>query len=157
MKQSQKTIALWAIIVLLSVSVLHFLNTKPVLRKTISFSEFLTSVQKDQLEKVSVQGEEYVGKFKDSYQQGVFFETIGPADSERAFEFLAKSGAVLEYKKPRETPLWQQILISWLPMLLLFAFFFFSMRQIQVGGGRAMSFGRRKARILSQSPNNFHF
>jgi len=157
MKQSQKTIALWAIIVLLSISVLHFLNTRPVLRKTINFSEFLSAVQKGQVEKVSVQGEEYDGKFKDSFQQGSFFETVGPADSEKAFELLAKSDAALEYKKPRETPLWQQILISWLPMILLFAFFFFSMRQIQIGGGRAMSFGRSRARMLSESQKKVTF
>lgn len=156
-KQSQKTIALWAIIVLLSISVLHFLNTRPVLRKSVSFSEFLTAVQHGQVDRVSVQGEEYVGKFKDVYQQGAFFETIGPADSERAFDLLSKSGVILEYKKPRETPLWQQILISWLPMILLFAFFFFSMRQIQVGGGRAMSFGRSRAKLLSESQKKVTF
>src|SRR5262245_44978375 len=126
MKQSQKTIALWAIIVLLSISVFQFLKARPELRKTINFSEFLSAVQKGQVEKVSVQGEQYVGKFKENYQQGSYFETVGPADSEKAFDLLAKSDAVLEYKKPRETPLWQQILISWLPMILLFAFFFFS-------------------------------
>ncbi|HSA58095.1 MAG TPA: ATP-dependent zinc metalloprotease FtsH [bacterium] len=157
MRQSQKTIALWAIIVLLSISVLHFLNTRPVVRKTISFSEFIAAVQGGQVEKVTVQGEEYVGKFKDDVQQGAFFETVGPADSEKAFELLNKSGTVLEYKRPRETPLWQQILISWLPMLLLFAFFFFSMRQIQIGGGRAMSFGRSRARLLSESQKKVTF
>ncbi len=157
MKQSHKTIALWAIIVLLSITVLHFLNTRPVLRKTISFSEFLSAVQKNQVETISVQDEEYLGKFKENHQGGGYFETIGPADSEKAFELLARSDAVIEYKKHRETPLWQQILISWLPMLLLFAFFFFSMRQIQVGGGRAMSFGRSRARLLSESQKKVTF
>ncbi len=157
MKQSQKTIALWAVIVLLSITVLHFLNTRPVLRKTISFSEFLSALQREQVERISIQDEEYLGKFKDNYQGGNFFETIGPADSEKAMELIAKSGANLEYKRRRETPLWQQILISWLPMILLFAFFFFSMRQIQVGGGRAMSFGRSRARMLSESQKKVTF
>src|SRR5262245_36842557 len=157
MKQSHKTIALWAIIVLLSISVLHFLNTRPVLRKTVSYSEFLAAVKADQVEKITIQGEEYVGKVRDNIQEGAYFETVGPADSEKAFELLAKSGADIEYKKPRETPLWQQILISWLPMILLFAFFFFSMRQIQIGGGRAMSFGRSRARLLSESQKKVTF
>lgn len=157
MKQSQKTIALWAVIVLLSITVLHFLNTRPVLRKTIAFSEFLSALQGEQVERISIQDEEYLGKFKDNYQGGNFFETIGPADSEKAMELIAKSGANLEYKRRRETPFWQQILISWLPMILLFAFFFFSMRQIQVGGGRAMSFGRSRARMLSESQKKVTF
>jgi cell division protease FtsH len=157
MKQSQKTIALWAIIVLLSISVLHFLNTRPVLRKGISFSEFLTAVQKGEVERVSVQDEEYLGKFKENHEGGTYFETVGPVGSEKAFELLSRSGTILEYKRHKETPLWQQILISWLPMILLFAFFFFSMRQIQIGGGRAMSFGRSKARMLSESQKKVTF
>ena len=157
MKQSQKTIALWAIIVLLSISVLHFLNMHPVLRKSVSFSEFLTAVQRNQVEQISIQDELYQGKFKDTVQSGGFFETVGPADSEKAFELLAKSDVNIEYKKHRDTPLWQQILISWLPMILLFGFFFFSMRQIQIGGGRAMSFGRSRARLLPDSQKKVTF
>lgn len=155
--QTQKTIALWAIIVLLSISVLHFLNTKPVLRKNVSFSEFLMAVQKDHVESVAIQDEEYVGKFKEGYQGGGYFETIGPADSEKALDLISKSNASIEYKKRRETPFWQQLLISWLPMILLFGFFFFSMRQIQMGGGRAMSFGRSRARLLSESQKKYTF
>ncbi len=157
MKQSQKTIALWAIIILLSVSVLHFMNTRPVLRKSVTFSEFLSAVQKGQVEKVTIQDEEYVGKFKPSFNEGGYFETIGPADSEKALEVLSRSDLAIEYKRHHDTPLWQQILISWLPMILLFGFFFFSMRQIQIGGGRAMSFGRSRARLLSESQKKVTF
>ncbi len=157
MKQTQKTIALWAIIVLLSVSVLHFLNTKPVLRKQISFSEFMGAIQKDTVESVSIEDEEYVGKFKEGVNGGEFFETTGPADSEKALDLISKSSATLEYKKRQQTPFWQQFLISWLPMIILFGFFFFSMRQIQMGGGRAMSFGRSRARLMSESQKKVTF
>lgn len=157
MKQSQKTIALWTIIVLLSVSVLHFLNTRPVLRRPLSFSEFLSLVQKGEVERVTIEDEEYTGKFKENYSGGAFFETVGPAESEKAFDLISKSGIIVEYKRHHETPFWQQLFISWLPMILLFAFFFFSMRQIQIGGGRAMSFGRSRARLLSESQKKVTF
>ncbi|QQR81959.1 MAG: ATP-dependent zinc metalloprotease FtsH [Deltaproteobacteria bacterium] len=157
MKQTQKTIALWAIIVLLSVSVLHFLNTKPVLRKQISFSEFMTAIQKDTIETVSIEDEEYVGKYKSGVNDGEFFETTGPADSEKALDLISKSSATLEYKRRQQTPFWQQFLVSWLPMIILFGFFFFSMRQIQMGGGRAMSFGRSRARLMSENQKKVTF
>ena len=157
MKQSQKTIALWAVIILLSVTVLHFLNKSPTVRKQISFSEFLHVVERGEVAKVTIQDDEYSGQFKSSYKNGTSFETIGPIESDRALEILAGSDVELEYKKRKETPLWQQALISWLPMLLLFAFFFFSMRQIQVGGGRAMSFGRSKAKLFSEDQKKVTF
>ncbi|MBI4374737.1 MAG: ATP-dependent metallopeptidase FtsH/Yme1/Tma family protein [Deltaproteobacteria bacterium] len=157
MKQSHKTLALWALIILLSVSVVHFMSNRPTLRKTISFSEFLEAIRSNQVERVTIQDDEYVGKFKSQTMNGEFFETVGPTESEKAFELLSRSDTVVEYKKRRETPLWQQILISWLPMILLFGFFFFSMRQIQVGGGRALSFGRSRARLLSENQKKVTF
>jgi cell division protease FtsH len=52
---------------------------------------------------------------------------------------------------------WPQLLLSWLPMLLLIAIFFFFMRQLQSGGGKAMSFGKSKARLLTDSQNRITF
>src|SRR5690606_8986488 len=52
---------------------------------------------------------------------------------------------------------WQQILISWFPMLLILLFFFLFMRQLQAGGGKAMSFGKSKARLLSENNNRVTF
>jgi cell division protease FtsH len=114
----------------------------------VNFSEFVQAVSDNKVESVSIQEDVYSGKFKPDYKNGASFETVGLINSDKAFEILKGSDAKVEYKKRKDTPFWQQILISWLPMLLLFAFFFFSMRQIQVGGGKAMSFGRSKARLL---------
>src|SRR3990167_4472141 len=157
MKQSQKTAALWILILLLSVSVLHFMSSRPVLRKSVSFSEFLKAVVRNEVEKVTIRDEQYVGQFKAGHQNGEAFETVGPADSEKALELLSRSDTAIEYRPHRESPLWQQLLISWLPMILLFGFFFFSMRQIQVGGGRALSFGRSRARQLSENQKKVTF
>ena len=156
MKQSQKNLALWALIILLSISILHFLKNRPSPEKEISFSEFIAAAQSDQLQSVTIKEEEYFGVFKESVG-GEPFKTVGPMNSEKALEILADSNVTVRYEKPEETALWQQILIYWLPLLLVFAFFFFSMRQIQIGGGRAMSFGRSKARLLSESQKKVTF
>ncbi len=157
MKQSQKTIALWGVIIFLSISILHFLNSRPTLEQAISFSEFLTAIEDNRIESITIREEEYRGKFKSGFREGEIFKTIGPAGSEKALDLLAATDARIEYEKREEASLWQQILISWLPMILLFAFFFFSMRQIQVGGGRAMSFGRSRAKLLQEDQKKVTF
>lgn len=157
MKQSQKTLALWLVIILVSISILHFMSQKPQGVTEVSFSEFMEAVKQNSISEVSIQGEEYTGKFKDGYKNGAFFVTIGPLNSEKALEVLSTTDAKVDYKRPKETPFWQQFLVSWLPMLLLFAFFFFSMRQIQGGPGKAMSFGRSKARMLTEDKRKVTF
>ncbi|PIR17879.1 MAG: cell division protein FtsH [Deltaproteobacteria bacterium CG11_big_fil_rev_8_21_14_0_20_49_13] len=158
MKQSQKTLAMWLIIILVSISILHFMSQKPQGITEVGFSEFMEAIKSNQIAEVSIQGEEYTGRFKAGYKNGEYFVTIGPINSEKALEMLGTTDAKVEYKRPKETPFWQQFLISWLPMLLLFGFFFFSMRQIQVGpGGKAMSFGRSKARMLTEDKRKVNF
>jgi len=93
MKQSQKTLALWIVIVLLSLSAVHFFNTRPTLKKTIGFSEFLAAVKNNRVEEVVIQGEEYTGKYKPDYEEGGFFSTVGPANSERAVDLITESSA----------------------------------------------------------------
>jgi len=156
-KQSQKTIALWAFIILSLVLALHLMGTRPNLPENISFSEFMEAAGKSQVEQVSIQDDEYSGKFKENFKNGAYFQTVGPANSEKTLDLLAKSDAKVDYKKQKETPIWQQILISWMPMILLFLFFFFFMRQIQIGGGKAMSFGKSRARMLNENQKRITF
>jgi len=156
-KQSHKTLALWIVIILMSASFLHFFNTRPTLKKAVSFSELLEAIQKNQVEQVTIQDDEYSGKFKENYKEGGYFETTGPVQSDKALDLLAKSDAKVDYKRKKDTPFWQQLLISWLPMVLLFVVFFFFIRQIQIGGGKAMSFGKSKARLLTENQRKITF
>ncbi len=157
MKQSQKTLALWLIIILASISIIHFMGQRPKGATEVDFSAFMDAVKQNQIAEVTIQAEEYTGKFKDGFKDGAYFATIGPVNSEKALDMLATTDAKVEYKRPKETPFWQQFLISWLPMLLLFGFFFFSMRQIQGGPGKAMSFGRSRARMLTEDKRKVTF
>lgn len=156
-KSAHKTIALWLIIILMVLSVMHIMN-QPIQRdEKINFSDFLAAISANQVESVSIQEDEYTGKFKPDHKNGSRFETIGPIESDKALERLSVSDVKIEYLKKKETPFWQTFLISWLPMLLLFGFFFMSMRQIQVGGGKAMSFGRSKAKLIADNMKKVTF
>ena len=70
---------------------------------------------------------------------------------------LTAAGISYDVKAKEESTFWQSLIISWLPMLLLFALFFFFMRQLQSGGGKAMSFGKSKARLLTDHQNKITF
>ncbi|MFH0799743.1 MAG: ATP-dependent zinc metalloprotease FtsH [Pseudomonadota bacterium] len=157
MKGAHKTVALWLMIIIMVMLVMHLMNQPVQKDEKVNFSDFLSAVSANGIESVSIQEDEYRGKFKPDYKNGARFETIGPEGSEKALEKLAATDAKVEYLKKKETPFWQSILISWLPMLLLFGFFFFSMRQIQVGGGKAMSFGRSKAKLIADSQRKVTF
>jgi cell division protease FtsH len=85
------------------------------------------------------------------------FETIGATDNPEVFKILQQNNIIPNYERSERTPVWQQLLISWLPMMLLFGFFFLFMRQLQAGGGKAMSFGKSKSRLLTESTNKITF
>ncbi len=157
MKQSHKTLALWLIMILGAITILHFMSAQPHDVERISFSQFIHAVENGEIESVSIQEDTYTGQFKPGYNDGKRFETVGLINSEKAFELLSKSDAEVKYERKKETPFWQHFLVSWLPMIILFAFFFFSMRQIQMGGGKAMSFGRSKAKLLVENQKKVTF
>jgi cell division protease FtsH len=159
MKPSQKTVALWLVLILLFASLFKVFDPGNRTRREIKFSEFITYVNEQKIAEVTFKTDNLiVGTLKDAGPDGrKFFETVGPTDSAPVFEILQKQGLTPNYERAEKTPVWQQVLISWFPMLLLFIFFFLFMRQLQSGGGRAMSFGKSKAKLLNESNNKVTF
>src|SRR6478672_4663161 len=159
MKPSQKTVALWLVLILLFASLFKIFDTGNRHRREIKFSEFVQYVKDGKVADVTFKADNLiVGTFKDASPDGrKFFETVGDTENAKVFEILEKNNIIPNYERAEKTPIWQQVLISWFPMLLLFVFFFLFMRQIQVGGGKAMSFGKSKARLLTESSNRVTF
>lgn len=157
MKNTHKTIALWIALILFSITLLNLMGTRPNAKKMVEFSEFLDALSKNQVEQLTVQEDEYSGKFKPEFKEGALFETIGPINSDKTIDLLSKSDAKVGFKRKKDTPIWQQLLISWLPMLFLVLLFLFFMRQIQLGGGKALSFGKSKARLLTENQKKVTF
>lgn len=158
MKNTQKTLTLWLMIILLGMVMWHFVSQqKPASVRPISFSEFIDAVNADSVDSVTIQSDTYTGVFKKNYQEGATFQTMGPASSEKVLTALTDHKVKTEFKPAEDPSFWQHLLISWLPLLLLFGLFFFSMRQLQMGGGKAMSFGRSRARLLVQNEKKVTF
>jgi len=160
MKNSQKTVTLWLVLILLFAALFKVLEPGSHHRKEIKFSEFLTYAKEGKIEDVTAKSENIIiGTFKEPVPAGVskLFETVGPVDNPKVFEILEKSGIYTNYEKAERTPIWQQVLISWFPMLFIIIFFFIFLRQMQVGGGKAMSFGKSRARLLTESQTKVTF
>jgi len=159
MKPSHKTAALWLVLILLFASLFKIFDPGNKNRREIKFSEFVQSVKEGKVAEVTFKADNLiVGTFKEPASNGQkYFETVGDTENAKVFEILEKNSIIPNYERAEKTPIWQQVLISWFPMLLLFVFFFLFMRQIQVGGGKAMSFGKSKARLLTESNNRVTF
>jgi cell division protease FtsH len=118
----------------------------------IDFSTFLQAVESGNVRKVSIQGNNLSGEYAD----GVIFKTFAP-DYPDLVKVLRETGVRIEAKPRHESPLWQSILVSWFPMILLIGVWIFFMRQVQVGGGKALAFGKSRARILNKERNRVTF
>jgi cell division protease FtsH len=119
----------------------------------VEYSTFLTEVKNGQVSKVVIEGR----NIKGTRQDGSTFKTFAPDDAGMINDLL-KNGVEIEAREPEGPSLLMQIFVSWFPLLLLIGVWIFFMRQMQGGGGRgAMSFGKSKARLLSEDKNKVTF
>lgn len=109
-----------------------------------NYSDFISAVENNQVQRVESQGRNITWIDK----EGKNFKTYAPEDPEM-IKLLREKRVVINAKKEEESPLWN-ILISWFPMILLIGVWLFFMRQMQIGGGKALSFGKSKAKILTK-------
>ncbi|WP_044619064.1 ATP-dependent zinc metalloprotease FtsH [Gynuella sunshinyii] len=118
---------------------------------SITYSEFVTEVERDRVKKVTIAPLQITGERRD----GSRFKTDRPygIDDSQLFEELRSQNVVIEGKAPEQQSVWTQLLIASFPILIIIAVFMFFMRQMQGGGGGGkgpMSFGKSKARLLSE-------
>src|SRR5690554_3228025 len=144
-----KNLILWLIIAAVLVTVMNNFSS-PSEPQTLNYSEFLSQVQSGRVERVTVDGFVITGKRTD----GGSFKTIRPAIQDSGLiGDLIDNNVVIEGKQPEQQSIWTQLLIASFPILIIIAIFMFFMRQMQGGaGGRGgpMSFGKSKARMLSE-------
>ena len=148
----QKNIALWLVISLVFVLLYHLFNQPKSAPGTLIFSDFVSTVEKGQVTEVTIQGENISGKLAD----GKAFKTYMPKDAQLIPLFREKNVRV-SAKPVEDSPWYMNILISWFPMLLLIGIWIFFMRQMQSGGGKAMAFGKSKARLVTDKSKKVTF
>ncbi|MEE9615303.1 MAG: ATP-dependent zinc metalloprotease FtsH [Thermodesulfobacteriota bacterium] len=151
-QQLYKNIAMWLIIVAAAVLMFNLLSYKPIEPDKVIFSDFVQSMDSGEVESVTIQGNNISGRFKD----GKEFSTFAPDDPELVGKLRAK-GVKISAEPVVDTPSWGTILVSWLPFLLIIGLWVFFMRQMQSGGGKAMSFGKSRAKLLTEDQHRITF
>ncbi len=147
-----KNISLWLVIVLIVIMVFNAFNNPTNVRNEITYSDLLTQIDNGKITKVTIQGDKVRAVTVDNRK----FICYIPPDVQFIPE-LKKKNVVIDVKPSEKTSLWQSILISWFPMLLLIGVWIFFMKQMSGGGGKAFSFGKSKARLLAESDNKVTF
>ena len=112
----------------------------------IIFSDFWSAVERGDVQEVTIQGQHVHGK----YQSGERFRTFSPSDPDMV-KTLREKNIRIAAKPEDDSPWYFVLLVNWFPMLLLIGVWIFFMRQMQVGGGKAMSFGKSRARLLNEN------
>ena len=149
MNEMVKNIIMWVVIAGVLMSVFsNFGGSDRKSANAVSYSQFISSVNAGQVSKVSIDGPSIVG----TKTSGERFNTRSPGDIHLVDDLL-KNGVEIVAKEPEQQSFLMSLLISWFPMLLLIGVWIFFMRQMQGGGGAgrgAMSFGKSKAKLLSE-------
>ncbi len=152
MNSLQKNIALWLFISLVFVLLWHLINQPKSTQENIIYSDFISYAEKGQVVEVTIQGESITGKLNN----GKNFKTYAPKDA-GIIQVLKEKGVRIASKPAEESPWYMNVLISWVPMLLLIGVWIFFMRQMQAGGGKAMAFGKSRARLVTDKSKKVTF
>lgn len=152
MSQSSKHIALWLVLLLVFLVIFSVFSKQHGREPEVVFSEFMSSVERGEVQEVVIQGQNIQGKYK----SGERFRSFAPNDPELV-KSLRDRKVKIAAKPEDESPWYMVLLLNWFPMLLLIGVWIFFMRQMQVGGGKAMSFGKSRAKLLTENQHRVTF
>jgi len=147
-----KNMALWLVIILMMIMLYNMFNQQQTNEMNIGYTEFLSMVDSDRVANVVIQGQNLFI----TDMNGGHFKVFAPEDSD-LIRILREKGVSIKAKPPAESPWFMSVLISWFPMIVLIGVWIFFMRQMQAGGGKALSFGKSRARLLSDQDEKVTF
>ncbi len=147
-----KGIFVWLFIILLILFLFNIYHRPRKQYENVAFSDFVESVNADQVSTVTIQGKNISGVYKDGRE----FKTYA-ADDPELVKVMTQHRIKIQAKPDDDSGIWQSIFVSWFPMLLLIGVWIFFMRQMQAGGGKALAFGKSKARMATGKENRVTF
>lgn len=143
-----KNLILWLVIAIVLMSLFESFSSSDTGGRTIDYTSFVSSVQNEQVQEVVFDGTVINGLKRNGEQ----FTTVMPIHDSGLLNSLIEHNVRTSGTRPEEPSLLSSILISWMPMIILIAVWIFFMRQAQGGSkGGPLSFGKSKAKLLSES------
>ena len=159
MKGRSKNILLWVVIILTMIVLINLFRQDGVQVTELNYSDFLAMVKQGALEEVTIEKGSLGTKIKGTFAEGEEekeFVTVDPGDDD-LIAFLKEQGVAINAKQMEEDTFWKGILFTWIPFLVIIVLYFALFRQIQAGGGKALSFGKSRARLLTESQHRVTF
>ncbi|RLB84813.1 MAG: cell division protein FtsH [Deltaproteobacteria bacterium] len=147
-----KNLALWIVITLMMIMLYNLFNQQHTAETSISYTEFLSMVDNGSISDVVIQGQELF--ITDANHNR--FKVYAPQDTDLV-KILRQKGVTISAKPETDSPWYMNVLVSWFPMIVLIGVWIFFMRQMQSGGGKAMSFGKSRARLQSDQMKKVTF
>ncbi len=152
-----RNLGLWLLLLLFGLIFWSILTKQQPRDTEISFTRFIQAVEADQVAAVTIQGRHIRGQYKgDGGRPGESFKTYWPEDPTLVPK-LSEKGVEIDGKPEDNEPWYVVALVNWAPMMLLIGVWIFFMRQMQVGGGKAMSFGKSRAKLLTENQHKVTF
>ncbi len=147
-----KNLALWLVITIMMIMLYQLFNQQPIAQNHYNYSQFMDQVETERVTSVIIQDNELTVTDANQNQ----YQVIAPNDAD-LIKTLRQKGVAIEVKPPPENPWYLNVLASWFPMIVLIGVWIFFMRQMQAGGGKAMSFGKSRARLQSDQSDKVTF
>ncbi len=162
MKQSHKTLLLWVLLILMFLAIWQFVSSDTTRATQVPFSDFMALVkakpEESHVENVVIKDREFTFVVYDPVsKQRMRKVSLGPVADAELVKTLVDNNVKLSFEKEDANPFWSSALVTILPMVFLLVMFYLFMRQLQSGGGKAMSFGKAKARMLNEAQNKVTF
>ncbi len=151
-----KNLILWVVIAVVLLSIFQNFGDRSSSSQTLIYSDFLTQVKQGQVKEVMIEGQNITGRLISD----TLFTTYSPETNNSALiGDLDRANVDIIGKPPEQPSLLTHIFVSWFPFIVLIGLWIFFMRQMQGGGGGrgAMSFGKSKARLISEDQINITF
>lgn len=156
MNQTSKNLIFLLVLFGLIVSMYSALKNASLPAKELSYSSFLDDVENKRVRSVEIEGDLITGMYQTKTAQPETFRVTAPND-EKLVEVLRKNGVDITAKPPQEQPWYYVLLANLLPLLIIVGIWLFFMRQVQMGAGKGMSFGKAKAKLLTESQHKVTF
>jgi cell division protease FtsH len=151
---SRSSIFFWLVVVLLLMLVYSVAKQGQDQTAKLSYSQFLQEVEKKNVKSVKIEGSTITGKYLNSTET---FKTISPQNHQNLIDILAKSNVEIEVTEQQDQPWYMMLLLNLAPLLLIIGLWIFFIRQVQIGAGKGMSFGKSRAKLLTESQTRVTF
>ena len=149
-----RNMALWVVILVMVLLLVTMLREgQEPTREDLAYSAFLDKLSAEQIVSVTIEENQISGELSD----GKDFSTYAPTIGEDLLSKLQAAHVEVTAQPKPEGGFWRQILIMWFPLLLFIGLWIFFIRQMQSGGGKAMSFGKSRARLLTENQHRVTF